>query len=305
MSFSHFEKALIALRRSDEWHEDVQTEVKRRYDEAFAHKIGTSVFITDPTFQYPTAFVPYFNVSQLEYLLLSNLNALCPPTEDQTRRLQAEFQSVYENQERSAEEQRFHDKHSAKFGNFSAIIVVDMEKLKQCNLLVYYLFYKFFYLPALVNCSRQADATLNKEMQHVEQKILTTEAQSARVIAEITTANAGRNSATQQNSAQKRRVASGSNAAHGRPLEPMQPAAVEPKSVQHWPPELPETLPERFPRAWRPEDFGVLVKNEPYKGPQRPQTAPPRPQTAPARRRPTPVTLRNPYAIFLADMRSG
>jgi hypothetical protein len=175
MSFSQLEKSLILLRGRHEWSRAVAVAVQARFDRHGRPELFTEpeserhmrnfVFIADYRKDYynTTAFVSFFKLTELEYCLLHDLEAIRSPTESEKIRLRREYQgSIYPL---SPAAQEFARDREALFGDFSRTTVLDMRCLGPQR--AYFTFYRLYYLPALQLCGRKQAPQLHEAMNRL------------------------------------------------------------------------------------------------------------------------------------------
>jgi hypothetical protein len=216
MSFTHLEQALVLLKTYDNWSAGVASMVRQRFEipveliqEAAARdeeQMRTLVpevelenyvflaeydmslnahylkdaFLTSENVNGETAFVNFFRLTQLEYVMLRELNVIRDvqdTTEQET--LKNEFDNA--NLLRTEKARWFHGSYANVFENFSETTVVDMMQLARCakthqqlqeggqvDCSAFYIFYKQYYLPALNLCGRNESKQLNLAMKGLE-----------------------------------------------------------------------------------------------------------------------------------------
>jgi hypothetical protein len=212
MSFTHLEQALVLLKRYDKWSAEVASIIRQRfqipeglieqaaagdeeqlrtlvpevelknyvflanYDMSLNAHYFKDAFLTPVNVKGETAFVNFFRLTQLEYLMLRELKVI-RDVQDRTEQktLKNEFEG--ENLQLTEKAQRFHRHHANLFADFSNTTVVDMQQLaKQAKLQnlerhgqvdcsAFYIFYIQYYLPGLDLCGRNESQQLNRAMK--------------------------------------------------------------------------------------------------------------------------------------------
>jgi hypothetical protein len=179
--FTKLERGLLIMRQKHEWSTAVQAAVEAR---RAARRAGTVVpskhlhnfvFFPDfaPGYDNVTAFVPSFDLSELEYCLLQDLGAMRQSTENDKQRLQKEFTGKIYKLDIGA--QSFVDSHKLVFDDFSHTTVVHMKSLVHGSGTGYFWFYQDHYLPKLSQCRRSETCELHDDMKRLKDRLIANE----------------------------------------------------------------------------------------------------------------------------------
>lgn len=206
MSFTHLEQALVLLKRYDAWSPQVASIVRQRfqipeeliqaandeelrtfvpevdlknyvfmaeYDMSLNAHYFQDVLATGEIVTGKTAFVSFFRLTQLEYIMLQELKVIRKL--HRIRTVKDEFDEI---RLQPGEAKLFHERYSNLFGDFSETTVVDMKQLaerakerkllnleRQVDCSAFYIFYIQYYLEALKLCGRQETQQLHQAMR--------------------------------------------------------------------------------------------------------------------------------------------
>ena len=164
MSFTHLEQALVLLQTYDKWSAEVASMVRQRfqipeelieqaaagdeeqmrtlvpevelknyvflaeYDMSLNAHYLKDAFLTSENVNGETAFVNFFRLTQLEYVMLRELNDI-RDVQDTTEQKNLENEFNDENLLRTKKAKWFHRNYANVFANFSKTTVVDMMEL--------------------------------------------------------------------------------------------------------------------------------------------------------------------------------
>jgi hypothetical protein len=206
MSFTHLEQALVLLKTYDAWSPQVASIVRQRfqipedriqaandeelrtlvpevdlknyvfmaeYDMSLNAHYLQDAFSSRENVKGNTAFVSFFRLTQLEHLMLKELNVIQKVYMRHTLKREFDNANLQPGKAKS-----FHEKYANLFGDFSETNVVDMMQLAkrakerqvlngggQVDCSAFYIFYIQYYLEALKLCGRQETRQLHEAMK--------------------------------------------------------------------------------------------------------------------------------------------
>jgi hypothetical protein len=206
MSFTHLEQALVLLKRYDAWSSEVASMVRQRfqipeeliqaandeelrtfvpevdlknyvfmaeYDMSLNAHYFQDVLATREIVKGKTAFVSFFRLTQLEYIMLQELKVI-----RKLHRIRTVKEEFDEARLQPDTAKSFYERYSNLFGDFSETTVVDMKQLAdrakerqlfnkegQVDCSAFYIFYIQYYVEALKLCGRQNTQQLYQAMR--------------------------------------------------------------------------------------------------------------------------------------------